>query len=284
MLTSASRKFAQGKQSLMPVDLVLIRNGSSEGGIAIKKARLGSRADLNQEFCQLHNSRWRLTEFGVAQAKATGEWLKKQFKNPFSCYLTGEYVRSLETAACLGLEDAQWIPSLYLRPRDYGTLSTLDFLPDKKELQRHMKDRELDTFYWAPPNGESIAHLTLRTERVLHWLRTHVPSDGTAVIVTHRDVMETFRIRLEQLLQFDYNRVIVNAKEPFKLNHCSVLQYTRRNPKTGEIGPLYQWMKVNTPWMGKMYSNRPFIKISAPGFSNESLLENISKSNNNEQI
>ncbi|EAY21088.1 phosphoglycerate mutase family protein [Trichomonas vaginalis G3] len=279
MLKSSTKYFTKIKQSRMPVDLILIRNGTSEGNVAIKRARLGSRSEFSQNFCQMHNSRWRLTEFGIMQAKSTGEWLKANFKQPFTCYLTGEYASSLETAACLELEGAKWIPSLYLRPRDYGTLSQFDFLPDKKELQRHMKDRELDTFYWAPPNGESIAHLTLRTERVMHWLRTHVPENGTAVIVTHRDVMETFRIRLEQLLQFDYNRVIVNAKEPFKLNHCSLLHYTRRNPETGEIGPLYQWMKVNTPWMGKQYSNRKFVKISPPGFTNENLLERMTRSN-----
>ena len=258
----------------LPIDLVLVRNGMSEVAIAIKKARLGKKTEIDEHFLHLHNSKWRLTKLGVEQAKATGNWIKQNFSR-FDAYLTGEYSRSLETAASLGLPDAKWMPSLYLRPRDYGLLASLDFLPSKKELAKHMANRERDAFYWTPPNGESIAHLTLRTERVIHFLRTNVPTDGSAIIVTHRDVMETMRIRLEHILQLDYPEVIMNAKGPYKLNYCSVLHYTRRNPKTGELSPLYKWMRIVTPWVGTDHDDKKFMEIKFRKFTNESLMSEI---------
>ena len=277
MLSSLSNflRFQQKIVAKLPIDLVLVRNGQSEGAIAITKARLGQKKEINDHFLHLHNSRWRLTKRGVSQAKITGEWIKENFPHKFDAYLTGEYSRSLETAASLGLPGAKWMPSLYLRPRDYGVLATLDFLPDKNELQKHMQNRERDAFYWTPPNGESIAHLTLRTERVIHYIRTYVPTNGSAIIVTHRDVMETMRIRLEHILQLDYPEVIMNAKGPFKLDYCSVLHYTRRNPKTGELSPLYKWMRIVTPWLGKEGTDRSFMPIKFRKFTNETLLSEI---------
>ena len=276
MLTFGKRLFAYKKiKATLPIDLVLVRNGVSEGAIAIKKANQGKKIEINEEFLHLHNSKWRLMNAGVNQAKITGKWIREHFPNNFDAYLTGEYSRSLETAASLGLPGAKWIPSIYLRPRDFGVLSSLDFLPDKKELSKHMANRERDAFYWTPPNGESIAHLTLRTERIIHWLRNHVPTSGSAIIVTHRDVMETMRIRIEHILQHDYQKIIMNAKEPFTLNYCSVLHYTRKNPKTGEISPLYKWMRIVTPWLGKYGTDRKFVEIVPREYTNETLMNEI---------
>ena len=276
--------FNKAPVTTLPVDLLLVRNGKSEGAIAISKARLGKKTEINERFLHLHNSKWRLTHAGVKQAKITGKWIRENFPNKFDVYLTGEYNRSLETAASLDLPDAKWMPSLYLRPRDYGLLASLDFLPDKNEIQKHLANRERDAFYWTPPNGESIAHLTLRTERVIHFLRTHVPTNGSAIIVTHRDVMETMRIRLEHILQLDYHEVIMNAKDPFKLDYCSVLHYTRRNPKTGEISPLYRWMRIVTPWIGKKGLDREFIEFKIKSYTNDSLIREIGSAVNNKII
>lgn len=276
---SLSKRFLERRPgySILPIDLVIVRNGTSEGSIALQKYQKGGANEMFvSDLMSMHSSKWRLTEFGRIQARATGKWIMETFDHPFDAYMTGEYVRSLETAACLNLPEAQWIPSLYLRPRDFGSFSQFDREFNKKEQEQHMKERARDAFYWTPPNGESIAHLTLRTERVIHWIRNHVPCTGSAIIVTHRDVMETMRIRLERVAQMDYSSKIANPPNHLKLNYCSVLQYTRRNPKTGEVVPRYQWFRVVTPWMGKNYIPSNFEEIITRHYGNTELLAEIS--------
>jgi len=260
----------------MPVDLLLVRNGTSEGALAIKKARMGDSAQLSHDIVKTHSSKWRLSEFGRIQAKSTGRWIRDNFKQPFNAFLTGEYVRSLETAASLELPDAQWIPSLYLRPRDFGEFAALDYIKHDRVFTRSIKDRKRDAFYWTPPNGESIAHLTLRTERVIHWIRHHVPPEGSAIIVTHKDVMETMRIRIERISQIDYSERILCADDAIKLNYCSVLHYTRKNPINGTIEPMYRWFRVVTPWMGKKFLSTPFQLIEHKKYNNDEILTEVS--------
>ena len=270
------RFFTITKNNLMPVDLILVRNGISEGTIALKKANLGDSGLLSHEFVRQHSSKWKLTEFGRIQAKSTGKWIKENFNQPLDSFITGEYVRSLETAALLDLPQAEWVPSLYLRPRDFGEFAALNYNSIDKEFFKNMKERIRDSFYWTPPNGESIAHLTLRTERVIHWIRHHVSPNGSAIIVTHKDVMETFRIRIERISQIDYKSKILHPKEPNRLNYCSLIHYTRKNPNTGEILPRYKWMRIITPWMGKKYLSTNFENIEHRTYSNEELLTEVS--------
>lgn len=263
--------------SSLPIDLVIVRNGVSQGVVALnpKKETWKQSRLLRKSLAQVHASKWRLTSFGRSEARAAGEWINSQFPKGFDAYLTGEYVRSLETACCLDLPDAKWLTSLYLRPRDFGAFAELDRQFNEEEFKHHMAERARDSFYWAPPNGESIAHLTLRTERIIHWIRCHVPSTGSAIIVTHKDVMETLRIRIERISQGEYAKKIAQPPTNMLLHHCSVLQYTRRNPQTGEVVPRYQWMRVSTPWFGKKALPEQWEKINPKQYGNEEVMEEV---------
>ena len=139
-----------------------------------------------------------------------------------------------------------------------------------------MRDKSRDAFYWTPPNGESIAHLTLRTERVIYWIRNHVPENGSALIVTHKDVMESLRIRIERISQMDYKEKVDDPPNQHKLQNASILQYTRRNPKTNEIVPHYRWMKILTPWLGKYYIPKDFEPIIMKHYGNSELIGEVS--------
>ncbi|OHT03767.1 phosphoglycerate mutase family protein [Tritrichomonas foetus] len=262
----------------LPVDLIIVRNGASDGSVIINAGKKGieKMKKYKPELRKVHNSKWRLTEFGIFQAKAAGRWIKENFSKPFDAYLTGEYIRSLETAARLDLKEAKWIPSLYLRPRDFGAFSELDRQFSKAEFNEHMREKSRDSFYWTPPNGESIAHLTLRTERVINWIRTHVPENGSAIIVTHKDVMDCLRIRIERISQMDYKKKV--AEPPFNhiLYYGSILQYTRRNPNTNEVVPHYRWMRVITPWLGKHFSPPEFEPIITKHYGNSELIGEVS--------
>ena len=256
----------------MPINLVIVRNGFSEGALAL----LQKDTNVLKKLGSSHNSKWRLTDCGKLQALETGIWLQKNFKNQFSAFLTGEYIRSLETAAGLKIPNAKWLPSLYLRPRDFGSLADFNRTRNENEIAEQMAQRERDSFYWTPPHGESIAHLTLRTRRIIHWIKSHVPSTGSVLIVTHKDVMETFRIRIERISQMEYKQAILHPPRQNRLNHCSIIHYTRQDPITKQLDPHYKWMRIITPWMGKDFITNNFSKIVHRTYSNEELLAQVS--------
>lgn len=261
-----------------PLDLVIIRNGASNGSVFIqKRARRQelARGDI-ESLGRVHNSKWRLTQLGALEARTTGRWVAENFPGGFSAYMTGESLRSMETACCLGLRGAEWLPSLYLRPRDFGAFGEISQEVTRREFQRHMEEKSRDSFYWTPPNGESIAHLTLRTERVMRWIRRHVPERGAALIVTHKDVMESLRIIIERISQMDYRAKVAEPPARHVLHFCSVLHYTRRDPQTGEVAPSYRWMRVLTPWLGKRYMPRGFERIEEKIYGNEELRKEVS--------
>jgi broad specificity phosphatase PhoE len=274
MLSSFIRRTAVIGQSRLPVDLLLVRNGMSQGFYALTPAS-ASDESTRARLSQVHSSKWRLTARGRKEAKMAGEWIRENFKRPFDAYLTGEFLRSLETAAYLELPDAKWVPSLYLRPRDFGTFADMNRQFNNQEFEHHMTEKARDSFYWTPPNGESIAHLSLRSERIMHWIRSHVPADGSAIVVTHKDVIETIRIRIEIISQMEYHDKIANAPPHLSLYHGSVLHYTRRNPDTGVVHPRYQWMRVSTPALGKRAIPTKFETFEVRMLCNKELLEEV---------
>jgi broad specificity phosphatase PhoE len=245
MLRSLNRRWHSPQNTTFPANLVVVRNGISEGIVALRKYTEDHDPVAANRLIDLHGSKWRLTDTGRDQAKSAGQWLIDQYPDGFNVHLSGEYVRSLETAASLGLPEVRWVKSLYLRRRDYGSYSVLAALPQP------LAEAKRDRYYWTPPNGESIAQLALRTERVLYWIRHHIPPDGSALIVTHKDVMESIRIAIEKISPLDYEEMIEHPTDDFRLEHGSVLQYTRRNPNTGEMVPTYRWVSVVTPWNRK---------------------------------
>src|SRR4051812_1008304 len=110
----------------LPIDLILIRHGQSEGNAA---KRLSEKGD-NSAYLRLNNRHtrsFRLSKRGQEQAVKAGKWLIDEFSKDkdqplFDRYITSEYVRAMETAALLGLPDAVWFRNFYLTERDWGDL------------------------------------------------------------------------------------------------------------------------------------------------------------------
>ena len=88
--------------------------------------------------------------------------------------------------------------------------------------------------------------------------------------------MEAIRVRIENISQADFVKKIANCPVNEQLNYCSVLHYSRRNPRTGEIVPKYSWFRVVTPWMGKHFTKEGFSSIQQIHYSNEDLLAEVS--------
>src|SRR5436189_55274 len=133
----------------MPLELVLVRHGESEGNEAVRRARAGDES-LLERLRQRHSSFWRLTDQGIAQARRSGEWLRDAFPEGFHRYYASEYVRAMETAAWLGLPEAEWM----LHPDPAAKIANGGIV--------HYTRRD-------PQSGEVTEHL--------EWRRSVVPGD-----------------------------------------------------------------------------------------------------------
>ena len=262
----------------MPMNLVLVRHGESEGNRAKSLSKKGDDAILTDDFKNRHSSSFRLTNRGREQAKSAGEWIKKNIGSSFFRYYASEYVRAIETAAYLDLPDAKWFCDFYLRERDWGELDIITEEERATKFADAMKRRELDPFFWTPPGGESMAQLCLRVDRVLHTL--HRECDQKDVImVCHGETMWAFRVRLERMSQERY-RELHDSKDPKdRILNCQILHYTRRNPprEGGYIEPYFNWMRSVCPTDTKLSRNE-WEEIKRPSYKNEELLVLAEKS------
>jgi NAD+ kinase len=254
----------------MPIDLVLVRHGESEGNVARGLSLKGDNSSFTQEFCARHNSRLRLTDQGREQADAAGKWLKKNIGSDFDRYYVSGYARAMETAALLNLPNAVWFQDFYLRERDLGLFEIMPEEEKRTKYPEAYRQHELDPFYWTPPHGESIAQLCLRVDRVLQTLHREC-SGKRVLIVCHGLVIWAFMIRIERLTPTQF---LERSGDPsWAIHNCQTIHYTRRDPRTGELNGAVQWIRSACPW-GKD-GDRGWRTIERPTFTNEQLLESI---------
>jgi NAD+ kinase len=102
---------------VMPIDLLLVRHGESEGNLAHERAANNDGSAFgNKHFKSKHSSLWRLTDKGRKQADVTGKWIKENIGSA-DYYFCSEYIRAMETSALLDLPNAEWKTSFYIRVR-----------------------------------------------------------------------------------------------------------------------------------------------------------------------
>jgi NAD+ kinase len=255
----------------MPLDLVLVRHGESEGNVASRFAEAGDNSVFSEEFCNRHNSRLRLTDRGRQQASAAGDWIKRNIGDHFDRYLVSGYLRAMETAALLELPAALWYQDFYLRERDMGLFDMLPEDEKRTKYPQEFRQYEYDPFYWMPPNGESVAQLCLRVDRVLQTLHREC-ADKRVVIVCHGMVMWAFIIRIERLTPKLFLERSRTSNVDGRIRNGQVIQFSRRDPQDGTVSPHCNWVRSVCPW-GERTSNAGWRVIKRPIFSNQELLE-----------
>jgi broad specificity phosphatase PhoE len=260
----------------MSVDLVLVRHGRSEGNEAREQSKRGDESAYTPEFRSRLNRDWRLTEVGVSQAQAAGEWIREHVAGPYTACHTSEYVRARETAGHLGLTGASWVQEILLRERSWGRADFV--MPEGERHERFAEElaaRRQDPCYWRPPEGESLADVYIRIKLVLDKVLGRL-TDGTCVVVTHEDVMWAARLLLEGLSQDEWRSMLLSDDPCDKLHNGQVLHYSRRDPRTGRSGGEFQWVRSVCPWDPNRSTNdwRP---IRPRRFSNEELLASVER-------
>jgi len=258
----------------MPQNLIFVRHGESEGNVANHLSKRGDDTLFTPEFKSRHTSLWRLTDKGRGQAQIAGAWIKENIGSQFAKYYTSEYIRTMETAALLGLPHAEWFCEFYLRERDWGDLETTTAQERETLFARALKKRETQPFLWTPPGGESMASLCLRIDRFLDTLHREC-DDKNVIVVCHGEVMWAFRVRLERMSQEEY-LLLDRSKDPKdRINNCQIIQYSRINPRSGMSHSYLNWMRSVCP-SDTTRSRNEWQEVIRKQYSNEELLERVS--------
>jgi len=258
----------------LPIDIVLVRHGESEGNLAQFQSKRGDDSLWIPEFSARHTSLYRLTDKGRQQATVAGEWIRKNMGS-FDRFYVSEYIRAQETAALINLPSAKWHTEFYLREQDKGILGGKSHQEREKEYADQIEKLQKDSFYVAPPGGESVATCCLRVDRVISLWQTSCPGQKI-ICVCHGNIMQAFRVRFESMSQSRYQEVDKSNHPYDKINHCQVLHYSRRNPVTHEIEPIPRFLKSVCPWDTSLSKNEWEV-VARPTYSNEELMAEVQK-------
>lgn len=253
---------------MMPRNLVLVRHGESEGNIAGKRSKAGDNSHYTPEFRRRHSSTWRLTDLGIEQAKAAGRWLQDNLTFTITRQYTSEYVRAMETAYYLD-RTGTWYVDFNLRERDRGVT---DVMPHDEQLEKYPEEaqrRSIDSFYWTPLGGESMANLALRKYRVMDTLHREC-SQGNVLFVCHGEVIWIDRVLLERMTQRRYSELDASDDPRDHIHNGQIIHYTRISPYDGTEHPYYMWMRSICP-TDLSLSRNEWEPIERPKFANEDL-------------
>lgn len=266
----------------MPIDLILVRHGESEGNRfnSDSKKKSGRKfAHLDQTFRKRHSSTWHLTRCGVRQAKFAGQVLRDVFPDPphIDQYYTSDFLRAYETAAYLGFEGAKWRRTSRLIERDWGEL---EGLPHEERMGRFadaMARHEREGVYWRPDGGERLVSLAQPIFWMFDTLHREC-SNKRVIMVCHGEFMHMFRILLERVPPEEYPSWYAPDSRDWKIPNGGMMHYTRRDPETGVKAPYMNWARsfipdrtlssasAWTPWrriIRKLYSNADLLAIAA---------------------
>jgi len=259
---------------MLPLDLILVRHGQSEGNAA---KRLSEKDD-HTAFAKLttgrHSRSYRLSKRGREQAMMAGDWLKAEFLKDgttFDRFIVSEYTRAMETAALLQLPDANWYRNFYLTERDWGDIEAAPENERNEKFRDALNMRAIEPFFWKPPNGESFAELCLRLDHVLQSLERHF-SDKKVIIVCHGEVMRGFRVLLERMSQQSFKNSYLSKEKEENIHNCEILHYSRKDPESGKLEDRIHWLRRIRPTEMPVW-NTGWQKIERSKYSNDELLK-----------
>ena len=265
----------------MPKNLFLVRHGQSEGNLARKQfEETGDESFFSEEFLELHESQYQLTELGIEQAKLAGEWFKKNLLTSFDRMLVSNNVRAMQTAAYLNLPGALWMQDAKLRERDGGLFNSITPSERDEFYKNEQKFYDTQPFLYRPLQGESVADLCDRIKLVLDTLAREC--DGkNVIIVCHGHVMRAFRIILERMSLKKTNEYLMNTGSWGRVPNCSIVHYTREIPFDQKplLANSFAFVRMIRP-AGGGETEDGWTRIERKKFTNKELLEEAEANRN----
>jgi broad specificity phosphatase PhoE len=257
----------------MPIDLVFVRHGESEGNVAASLSRKGDDSAFTEAFINRHSSTWRLTDRGREQARISGKWIKNNIASYFYRYYVSDYDRAKETASLLDLPEAEWMVTFDLIERNHGDLDVCTSDQRLNVFSENLRKKAMDPFYWTPENGEPMLYVLSRVRNVIETLHRECERQSV-ILVLHGDVMWGLRYSLERMTHAQIMKFEHSANPHDKIYNGQVIHYTRQDPVTGEIAPYLNWMRSVCP-TDLSLSNNDWQPIVRRKFSNEELMREV---------
>eukprot|EP00656_Telonema_subtile_P025911 TRINITY_DN2793_c0_g1_i1.p1 TRINITY_DN2793_c0_g1~~TRINITY_DN2793_c0_g1_i1.p1 ORF type:complete len:338 (+),score=74.94 TRINITY_DN2793_c0_g1_i1:136-1149(+) len=206
----------------LPIDLVLVRHGESEGNLYKLMQDGGAKERLHSR----HNSDFRLTDLGRVQAARAGKVIREKIGR-FDRMYCSEYVRAIETAGRMDLPESQFHTEFLIRELDsgiqYGVRHPLKQFSDATRPLAKWWVRK------ASGGGESMADLCGRLKVFLRQL-CDTSSGMRVLVVCHGLVIRAFKALLEGVPNSAGYDTLLDEKIP----NCLIKWYTRRDGN-GEI-------------------------------------------------
>lgn len=233
----------------MPIDLVFVRHGQSEGNIVQRSFKYGDGMDLPEGFFNTHDWRYRLTADGVMQAEIAGKWLHEQFgdiSKAFDERYVSPYIRTRETALHLGGLDCSWLVDDRLPERDWGVYNSVHPDDRHKHFPHSERMKEVSSLRWRPDGGEALMSEVLL--RFRDWLDTlhREQNEKRVLAVAHGELIWVARYVLERMLPEEWEEADGDEKQ--RLTNCCIVWYSRRNPnKPSEISKSIRWRRIIRP-------------------------------------
>jgi len=217
----------------MPVDLVLVRHGESEGNLyddLLRKGRAISSQSLaihlQSKLHGRHSSEWRLTDLGRHQAKRAGQLVREMVLSngvgSFDTCFVSSYARAMETAGFMDLPNAKYQVNVFLREKD----SVREWNRSGVELGDRQGDKDsskVSKFYGDAAGLETPADLLMRCSLFLQHLRRNCCGQRV-LVVCHNHIMKAFRIILTDV----HPSEVEDTWEEVTPN-CCIEWYTRRD-------------------------------------------------------
>ena len=184
-----------------PKTIWLIRHGESTANIARRKAEAENSKTIDFPGREMDIP---LSETGVAQSVAAGQWFKLQPAKP-TLIFTSPYLRTSETARFIAenaaLENVEVFHDERIREREFGIFDRLTWRGSVEKYPDECAKREqIGKFYYRPPGGESWCDVALRVRNFWRDLSLH-HADERILIVTHEVVVRVFRYVVERLTE-----------------------------------------------------------------------------------
>lgn len=264
----------------LPIDLVLVRHGESEGNVALKRSYAGDDSLYTEQFRHIPSTLWQLTSKGQQEMQITGQWIKDHVLPSFDIYMVSNTLRTYESAAFMALENAKWEPSPYLMERDWGELATKPVSERQELFANALKSRPYDTLSWRPPNGESLLDVISRGTRIvldsLH-RKQEEKNCKSAILVCHGEMMWTFRYLIERMPLDKWYDLEHSGNPQDRIHNGQVLHYTRQNPENPkDIRPHMKWMRSVCPYDHSVSSSE-WRKLKQRKLNNAELLTLVNK-------
>ncbi len=250
----------------MPDHLFLMRHGESEANVLLEQIAADPQNVERKD--DYHDSRIRLTEKGIAQAKAAGAWLRENGFDTFDRYQVSPYARTRETAGYLGL-GGSWRIDDRIREQNWGEYNLIGMDDIERDSKRSRTLYSQSYWYWHPRGGESLSsEVRARFTRVLDGLHRD-PSSKKVLLVTHGAFMQMVRFEMERMTP----EVWEDTWKQWSIDNCQILHYSRIDPETGEQAPSIRWMRsINPSDPSRSWNGGAWQKIEHQTYTDAQLL------------